>query len=142
MPNQFDSTSHHLQKEATTSFRPSKTIHTTKKHRKNEGRPSSQKAHNVQTVRKFERTRQAISTQKSSSLTFFFSFILSPHPSPLLSQHVHGGRKAFLAVTKGLLAATAQLPGLVLFLTQQAQDDVAEPPLQAPNLARKGRSCR
>ena len=63
-------------------FRPSETIHTTKRHRKNEGRPSSQEAHNnVQTVTKFDRTRQANSTQKSSSLTFLlplFSLTTTP----------------------------------------------------------------
>ena len=40
------------------------------------------------------------------------SFILLPHPSPLLSEPVYGERRAFLAVTAGLLVAATQLPGL------------------------------
>ena len=39
-----------------------------------------------------------------------FFFTLSPQPSPFLSQPVHGDRKAFLAVTNGLLAGADQPP--------------------------------
>ena len=49
-----------------------------------------------------------------------FSFILSPQPSPILTQPVHGERKAFLAVTKGLVGlslsmASGHPPQQVLF---------------------------
>ena len=55
----------------------------------------------------------------------FCLYFLSPHPFPFLSQPVHGERKAFRAVTNGLLATAAPLPGLMHFLVQHVQGHVA-----------------
>ena len=53
VPNQFDSTSHHLQKGATTSFRPSETIHNTRARLKRDAH--SKNAQGARTTPKIER---------------------------------------------------------------------------------------
>ena len=63
-------------------------------------------------------------------LNFLHNFSLSlqfpsPQPSPLLPQPVHDERKALLAATEGLLTTTAPLQGLMHFLTQHIQGNVA-----------------
>ena len=75
----------------------------------------------VKLSQKFERNRTSQLNSKGL-VAHVPSFFLSPHPSPL-SQPVHGERKAFLAVTTGLLAAV-QLPGPVHFLAQHVHGHV------------------
>ena len=84
---------------------------------------------------------QASGLQNATSFLFHFSHRI---PSPVLSQPIHGERKACLAVTQRLLwAASTQPPGLVHFLAQHGTTrcDNLMPPSQAPNPPRRERPC-
>ena len=98
-------------KEAQASICPSKTFHATKRHNKmwESPRPNASMFKLSQKIR----TRRANSTQKGSSLTFL---LLLTRTLAVLPQHVHGGRKAFLAVTAHL--AADPLPRPIQFLVQ------------------------
>ena len=87
-----------LLKRGNASFRPSEPYTKTKRHTNEmKEHPHSEKGHHVQTVTKIEGFRQASSNSKGPVAHVpSFLYFLSPHPSPSLSQPVHGERKACL----------------------------------------------
>ena len=76
-------------------------------------------------IRKRRMPTGPLSLQRPVTLFLLTSVFSHQITSPFLSQPAHGERRAFFAVTKGLLAATAQAPSLTPFLAQHFQGDAA-----------------
>ena len=104
-------------------------------HKRNEGTPSFRRRHtNVHTVTKVEGQRQASSTQKGLWLTVLLPLFLSPHPSPQVSQPVHGERKAFVAVSVPL----ENLSGTVIRVNNGNPTTLSYPSTHPSFLGREG----
>ena len=127
-----------LQKEARASFRPSQTVHTTKRHKQNEGKSAFRKKGTQclsQKSKDPDKPAQLKRARRSRSFSPYFlttTPLLSCH-SPCTVREQHSCRDS------RPLGSITRLPGLMHFLAQHVQGHVATQSHSNP--ARKERSC-
>ena len=114
-----------LKSGAQPSFQPSDHTQRQQKSKDSKKKANSNSKRREENSKKNNSLSDLLSKPSACRSHSFSSIFLSPHPSPLCHSPSTVRERLFLAVTKGLLAAAAQLPGLRHFLAQHIQGNAA-----------------